>query len=100
MKNENGGTHLLAGVKNVGVNNILLTEGLSVWEGPQIALEDGFKNVQVEGDAKMLTNYINGSFSTQEDFKPKKKKTLDDCWRHPMTLKSQPYLKKSHLITF
>jgi hypothetical protein len=28
--------------------------------------------VQVEGDAKMLTNYINGSSSTQEDFKQKK----------------------------
>ena len=58
------GNPLLAGAKNVGVNNILITEGLALRDGLQKALENGFKKVQVEGDSKVLINCLKGSFST------------------------------------
>ena len=58
------GSPLLAGARNVGVNNILLTEGLTLRDGLQKTLENGFKKVQVECDSKVLINCSNGSYST------------------------------------
>lgn len=58
------GTPLLTGAKNVGLNNILITEGLALWDGLQKSLKNGFKKVQGESDSKILINSLNGSYTT------------------------------------
>lgn len=57
---SNQGTPLLVGVRNVDINNILITEGL----GLQKVLKNDFKKIQVESDSKILINYTNDSYST------------------------------------
>ena len=57
-------TPLLAGTKKVGVNNILINEGLVLRDALQKVLENNIKKVKVEGDSKILINCLNDSFST------------------------------------